>query len=172
MPSTKAQPTYRRAFNPRLQIGDIMGISTSVKHTIFILVVISFVIICFPYARGGCGGSCAVSSGGTSSDFMADPSVNMDMSTFDEFYRDNLGDQQTTLQAKSLSQDKPLNTNSTVNQTSRVNASQNSIVVPAAINNQGNTASDNGTVKLGSSGMQDKRLQNLAFNAFNNNNMF
>jgi len=100
---------------------------------------------------------------------MADPSVNMDMSTFDEFYRDNLGDQQTTLQAKSLSQDKPLNTKSTVKQTSRVNASQNSIVVPAATNSQGNTASDNGTVKLGSSGMQDKRLQNLAFNAFNNN---
>ena len=146
-----------------------MGISISVKHTIFILVAISSVIICFPYARGGCGGSCAVSSGGSSSDFMADPSVNMDMSTFDEFYRDNLGNHQTTLQAKSLSQDKPLNTNSTVNQTSNINASQNSIVVPTAINNQGNTASDNGTVKLGSSGMQDTRLQNLAFNAFNNN---
>ena len=147
-----------------------MGISISVKHTIFILVVISFVIICFPYARGGCGGSCAVSSGGTSSDFMADPSVNMDMSTFDEFYRDNLGDQQTTLQAKSLSQDKPLNTNSTVNQTSRVNASQNSIAVPAVILNiQVNTTSDNGIIKLGASGMQDKRLSNLAFNAFNNN---
>jgi len=100
---------------------------------------------------------------------MADPSVNMDMSTFDEFYRDNLGDHQTTLQAKSLSQDKPFNTNSTVNQTSNINASQNSIVVPAAINNQGNTTPDNGTVKLGPSGMQDKRLQTLTFNAFNNN---
>jgi len=100
---------------------------------------------------------------------MGDPSVNMDMSSFDEFYRDNLGDHQTTLQAKSLSQDKPLNTNSTVNQTNNVNASQNSILVPTAINNQGNTISDNGTVKLGSSGMKDKRLQNLAFNAFNNN---
>ena len=93
----------------------------------------------------------------------------MDMSTFDEFYRDNLGDQQTTLQAKSLPQNKPFNANSTFNQISNVNASQNSIVVPAAINNQGNTASDNGTVKLGSSGMQDTRLQNLAFNAFSNN---
>ena len=143
-----------------------MGIS--VKHTIFFLVAISFVIICFPHARGGCGGSCAVSGGGSSYDFMGDPSVNMDMSSFDEFYRDNLGDHQTTLQAKSLSQDKPLNTNSTVNQTNNVNASQNSILVPTAINNQGNTISDNGTVKLGSSGMKDKRLQNLAFNAFNN----
>ena len=144
-----------------------MGIS--VKHTIFFLVAISFVIICFPHARGGCGGSCAVSGGGSSYDFMGDPSVNMDMSSFDEFYRDNLGDHQTTLQAKSLSQDKPLNTNSTVNQTNNVNASQNSILVPTAINNQGNTISDNGTVKLGSSGMKDKRLQNLAFNAFSNN---
>ena len=144
-----------------------MGIN--VKHTIFILVAISSVIICFPYARGGCGGSCAVSGGASSYDFMADPSVNMDMSTFDEFYRDNLGAHQTTLQAKSLSQDKPLNTNSSINQTSNVNASQNSIVVPTAINNQGNTTSDNGIVKLGSSGMQDKRLQTLAFTAFNNN---
>jgi len=93
----------------------------------------------------------------------------MDMSTFDEFYRDNLGDHQTTLQAKSLSQNKPFNTNSSIHQTSNVNASQNSIVVPTAINNQGNTTSDNGTVKLGSPGMQDKRSQTLAFNAFNNN---
>jgi hypothetical protein len=101
---------------------------------------------------------------------MADPSVNMDMSTFDEFYRDNLGDQQTTLQTKSLSQDKAINTNSSINQTRNGNASQNSIAVPAVIlNSQGNTTSDNGTVKLSASGMQDKRLSTLAFNAFNNN---
>ena len=75
-----------------------MGIS--VKHTIFILVVISFVINGFPYARGGCGGSCAVSGGGSSYDFMADPSVNMDMSTFDEFYRDNLGNNRHYLEIK------------------------------------------------------------------------
>jgi hypothetical protein len=144
-----------------------MGIS--VKHTILFLLVISSVIICFPYARGGCGGSCAVSGGASSYDFMGDPSVNMDMSSFDEFYRDNLGDHQTTLQAKSLPQNKPFSNNSTVNQTSNVNASQSSIVVPTAINNQGSTTSENGTVKLGSSGMQDKRLQTLAFNAFSNN---
>jgi hypothetical protein len=101
---------------------------------------------------------------------MADPSVNMDMSTFDEFYRDNLGNNQTTLQTKSLSQDKTLNTNSIVNQTSNGNASQNSIAVPAVIlNSQGNTTSDNGIIKLGASGMQDKRLSTLSFAAFNNN---
>ena len=145
-----------------------MGIS--VKHTILFLVVISSVFICLPYARGGCGGSCAVSSGGSSYDFMADPSVNMGMSTFDEFYRDNLGNNQTTLHTKSLSQDKTLNTNSIVNQTSNGNASQNSIAVPALIlNSQGNTTSDNGIIKLGASGMQDKRLSTLSFAAFNNN---
>jgi hypothetical protein len=145
-----------------------MGIS--VKHTILFLVVISSVFICLPYARGGCGGSCAVSSGGSSYDFMADPSVNMDMSTFDEFYRDNLGNNQTTLHTNSLSQDKTLNTNSIVNQTSNGNASQNSIAVPAVIlNSQGNTTSDNGIIKLGASGMQDKRLSTLSFAAFNNN---
>jgi hypothetical protein len=145
-----------------------MGIS--VKHTILFLVVISSVFICLPYARGGCGGSCAVSSGGSSYDFMADPSVNMDMSTFDEFYRDNLGNNQTTLHTNSLSQDRTLNTNSIVNQTSNGNASQKSIAVPAVIlNSQGNTSFDNGIIKLGASGMQDKRLSTLSFAAFNNN---
>ncbi len=95
---------------------ELMGIR--IKNTILFLVVISSVFISIPYARGGCGGSCAVSSGGSSFDFMSDRSVNMDMSSFDEFYRDNLGDHQTTLQAKSLSQDKTSNTNSSVNQTS------------------------------------------------------
>ena len=144
-----------------------MGIR--IKNTILFLVVISSVFICIPHARGGCGGSCAVSGGGSSFDFMADRSVNMDMSSFDEFYRDNLGDRQTSLQAKSLSQDKTLNTNSSVNQTSNGNASQNRIVVPNTINIQENTTSGNGTVKLGASGMQDKRLSTLALTTFNNN---
>jgi hypothetical protein len=155
---------YRRAFNPQAPIGDLMGIS--VKHTILFLVVISSVFICLPYARGGCGGSCAVSGGGSSYDFMADPSVNMDMSTFDEFYRNNLGNNQTTLHTKSFSTETLSNSNSTVNQTRNGNASQNNINV---INSRGNTTSDSGIVKLGASGMQDKRLSTLAFAAFNNN---
>jgi hypothetical protein len=158
---------YRRAFNPQALIDEFMGIS--VKHTILFLVVISSVFICLPYTRGGCGGSCAVSSGGSSYDFMADPSVNMDMSTFDEFYKDNLGDNQTTLHTKSLSKETLSNSNSSFNQTSNGNASQNNIVAPNVINSQGNTTSDNGIVKLGASGMQDKRLSTLAFTTFNNN---
>jgi hypothetical protein len=145
-----------------------MGIS--IRHTILFLVVMSSVFIYLPHAKGGCGGACAVSGGGvSSSSFMGDPAVNIDMSSFDEFARDNLGrNPKNTLQAKSLSQGKPLSINSSLNQTSNGNASQNSFAVGPVINSTGNTTSDNRTVKLGASGMQDKRLSNLAFADFNN----
>ena len=137
-----------------------MGIS--IRHMILFFVVVSSIFVYLPHAKGGCGGACAVSGGGvSSSSFMDDPAVNIDMSSFDEFVRDNLGgDRKTTLQAKSLLQDRPLTTNSSLNQTSNGNASQNRL---------GNTTSDNRTVKLGASGMQDKRLSTLAFTTFNNN---
>lgn len=146
-----------------------MGIN--IRHTILFLVVMSSVFIYLPQAKGGCAGGCSVSGGGgSSSNFMSDPAVNIDMSSFDEFVRDNLGgDPQTTLQAKSLSQYEPLNSNSSNNQTSNGNASQNSFAVSPIINSSGNTSSDNGIVKLGASGIQDKRLSTLAFTTFNNN---
>jgi hypothetical protein len=141
-----------------------------IRLTSLFLVVISSLFICLPHANGGCGGACAVSGGGGSSyNFMGDPAVTIDMSSFDEFVRDNLGDHQTTLQAKSLSGDTLLNATSSLNQTDDGNASQNSLVVLPAINSLGNTTSDNRTVKLGASGMQDKRLSTLALAAFNNN---
>jgi hypothetical protein len=137
-----------------------MGIS--IGHMILFFVVMSSIFVYLPHAKGGCGGAWAVSGGGvSSSSFMGDPAVNIDMSSFDEFVRDNFGgDPKTTLQAKSLLQDKPLTTNSSLNQPSNGNASQNHL---------GNTTSDNRTVKLGASGMQDKRLSTLAFTTFNNN---
>jgi hypothetical protein len=144
-----------------------MGIR--IKHTILFLAVISSIFIYLPCAKGGCGGACAVSGGGSSYDFMGDPAVNIDMSSFDEFTRDNLGDHQTTLLAKSLSQDQPINTNSSLNQTSNNNASKTSFAVRPVINCLENTTPDNRTVKLGASGMQDKRLSTLAFTTFNNN---
>ncbi len=141
-----------------------------IRLTILFLVVMSSVFICLPHAKGGCGGACAVSSGGDSSyNFMGDPAVTIDMSSFDEFVRDNLGDHQTTLQVKSLSQDTLSNTTSSLSQTGNGSASQNSLVVRPAINSFGNTTSDNRTVKLGASGIQDKRLSTLAFATFNNN---
>ena len=138
-----------------------MGIG--IRHMILFLVVVSSIFVYLPHAKGGgCGGPCAVSGGGiSSSSFMGDPAVNIDMSSFDEFVRDNLGgDPRTTLQAKSPLQDKLLIINSSINQTSNVNASQNSV---------GNTTSDNRTVKLGTSGIQDKRLSTLASSIFNRN---
>jgi hypothetical protein len=133
----------------------------SIKHMILFFVVLSSIFVYLPHAKGGCGGPCAVSGGGiSSSSFMGDPAVNIDMSSFDEFVRDNLGDPRTVLEVKSPLQDKLLTTNSSLNQTSNGNASQNSL---------GNTTSDNRTVKLGESGMQDKRLSTLASAIFNRN---
>jgi hypothetical protein len=130
---------------------------------ILFFIVLSSIFVYLPHAKGGgCGGPCAVSGGGiSSSSFMGDPAVSIDMSSFDEFVRDNLGgDPRTTLKAKSPFQDKLLTTNSSLNQTSNGNASQNSL---------GNTTSDNRTVKLGASGIQDKRLSTLASAIFNSN---
>jgi hypothetical protein len=130
-----------------------MGFCT--KHVISLLAA-AFAFSSLPYAdAGGCGGSCGVSVGGGSSyNFMGDPAFNIGMSSFDEFVRDNLG--QTTLSAKSLSQENTLSTNS-LNQTSNDNASQNSSEVLPVINKLGNATSDNGTVELGAAGVQDKR---------------
>jgi hypothetical protein len=145
-----------------------MGIN--IKHAILLLVVMSSVLICLPQAKGGCSGGCAVSGGGvSSSSFMGDPAVNIDMSSFDEFARDNLGgNPQTTLQAKSLLQDKLFSINSSRNETSDYNASQNNSAVSPVINSLENATPDIKTVKLGASGMLDKELSTLVFTAFNN----
>jgi len=148
--------------------GRPMGIS--IRHAILFLVVISSVFISLPQAKGGCAGGCAVSGGGgASSSFMGDPAVNIDMSSFDEFVRDNLGsDPRVALHAKSVTQDTLLN-NSSLNQTGNGNSSLNSFAVMPLTNDTVNTTSDNGAVKLGASGMQDNGLATLAFAAFNNN---
>ena len=142
-----------------------MGIST--RHAILFLVAISSVFICLPHAQG-CGGACAV-GGGSSYDFLGDPAVNMDMSSFDEFAGENLGNHQTILATKSLSQKTPSNNSSSLNQTNKGNVSQNISAVSRVIDSPGNATSDNTPVKLGALGMQDKRLSTLAFTTFNNN---
>jgi|APFre7841882654_1041346.scaffolds.fasta_scaffold16085_3 hypothetical protein len=151
-----------------------MGIS--IRHAILCLLVISSVAVYLPHARG-CGGACTI--GGGSYDFLGDPAVNMDMSSPNDFVRENLGNSQTMLSTKSLSQGTPSNNSSSLNQTTRGNVSQNSSAALHVINGQGNstsnnTTSDKGTsdskiVKLGASGMQDKKLSTLAFTTFNNN---
>ena len=112
--------------------------------------------------QNGCGGACAI--GGGSYDFLGDPVVNMDMSSYDEFLRDDLDNDQTTLNMESLSSGTLSN-----NQTSNVNASQNASDMGDAINSQ--APLDNRTVKLGASGVQDHRPSTLAY-ATSNSFMF
>jgi hypothetical protein len=145
-----------------------MGIS--IKHTILFLVVISSFFISIPDAKGGCAGGCSLSGGGGSStSFMGDRATNIDMSSFDEFVRDKLGGDPAKLQVKSLSQDTRLSSNSSLSQTGNGNSSQNSSAVMSLANNTVNTTSDDRTVKLGASGMQDNRISTLTYAAFNSN---
>ena len=120
-----------------------MGIS--IKHTILFLMVFSSFFISLPEVKGGCAGGCSVSGGGGSStSFMGDRATNIDMSSFDEFVRDNLGSNPgAILQVKSLSQDTQLSINSSLNQTGNGNSSRNSSAVMPIDNSTVNT-----TIKL------------------------
>jgi hypothetical protein len=135
------------------------------RQTILFLVVMSSVFIGFAYAEG-CGGACVVSGGGSSYNFMGDPATNIDMPSFDEFVRDNLGNNQTTLHTTSLSSGTLSN-----NQTSNGKASQNATEVGYVIKSPGYTTLDNRTVKLGALSMQDKGQSTLAY-ATSNSFMF
>jgi len=122
----------------------------SIKHRILFLVVISSLFISLPDVKGGCAGGCSVSGGGGSStSFMGDRATNIDMSSFDEFVRDNLGSNPAaTLHVKSLSKYAQLSTNLSLNQTSNSNSSQNSSTTMPLDNESINTTSDNSTSEL------------------------
>jgi hypothetical protein len=151
-----------------------MGIG--LRHTILLMLVASFAAVYIPHASCSCSGPCVV-GGSSSYDFMGDPAVNLDMSSPDEFIRESLGSGKTSLSVKSLSQ-KIASNNSSINQTSASNVSQNSTatldIIDASENKTSDNASssnktyNNGIVKLGASGMQDKRLSTLISNTFNN----
>ena len=148
-----------------------MGIG--LRHTILLMLVASFAAVYIPHASCSCSGPCVV-GGSSSYDFMGDPAVNLDMSRPDEFIRESLGSGKTSLSVKALSQANLSITNSSLNQTNKGNLNQNSSLVNCMVNTTGNTATDNTTsnrpiVKIGASGMQDKRLLTLALNTFNNN---
>lgn len=129
--------------------------------------VISSVFVCFPNAKGACGSVCAV-AGDSSYDFMGDRAVNVDMSSFDEFVRNNLGENRNTLQQKSLSQNM-LNNSSSFSQTNNVNSSLATSTISSVIQSLGNTTFDNSTIEIGTIGMQDKRLSTLMHTIFNKN---
>jgi hypothetical protein len=150
----------RRAYYCRLKFQETMG--NGMRHMILFLVVMS-VFISLAYAEG-CGGACVVSSGGSSYNFMSDPATNIDMSSFDEFVRDNLGNNKTTLHTESLSQETLSN-----NQTCNGNVSQNASEVGDVMYNPGYTTLDNRTFKLGAE--QDKGLSTPVY-ATSNSFMF
>ncbi len=140
------------------------------NHPILFLGIISSIFVYFPNAIAACAGGCAISTGGGSSNnFMADPAANIDMSSFDDFVRDNIGNHQTTFHAKSISQDNTMKINSSLDLINNKNKSNYSLTVfPKISNLEGNTF-DNKTVKLGNSGLLRRKLSTLALANFNNN---
>lgn len=136
----------------------------NIKRLTLLLVALS-ALGTLPCVDASCSGSCSV-SGGSSYNFMSDPAFNIGMSSFDEFIRDGLG--RTYLSRKPLSVDDPLSNNSSLNRTADDNSSQSGFGTLPVINNPAIATSDNSTVKLGASGMQDRRVSTLVFAAFNN----
>ncbi len=134
-----------------------------IKHAILLLT-IAPAFICLSHAS--CSGSCAISSGGTSYDFLGDPSFNPNMDTFDDFARENLG--QTPLSTLSIPPEVQ-STNSSLNQTNKGNVSLNNTATYNVMDNLENKTSDNIAVKLGGTGTQDARQSTLASTIFDNN---
>jgi hypothetical protein len=114
---------------------------------------------------GSCGGGACSIGGGSSYDFLGDPSSNVDMDTFDEFLMDKLG--QTSLSTKSIPLDYT-STNLSINQTNPGNMSLNSTKATSITDNPGSGMLNNTIVKIGTSGNQDERISSLAFTIFNN----
>lgn len=132
------------------------------RDAFLLLVLISSAFVCLPHACG-CGGGCTISGGGEASyNFIGDRAVDMDMSSFDEFVRDNLGSRQTAVSAISLSHEAMPKANSSLNLTCRGNMSQNCSEV---ITGLANTSSDEKIVKLGA---RENRAASMVLAAFNN----
>ena len=140
-----------------------------IKHA-FLLLAIAPAFICLSHA--GCSGSCAISGGGgTSSDFMGDPSFDPNMDTLSDFVSNSVS--QTPLSVQSVSPEAQ-SINSSLNQTNKgnisLNTSYNSSNIAA---NPGNGIFNNTTMKLGGSTTNDVKQSAFASSIFeNNNNMF
>jgi hypothetical protein len=71
------------------------------RYEFFIAMILLFIFCGFSDAKCACGSG---GDGSASYDFLGDPAVNMDMSSFDEFVSDNLGDMQSKVSAKTVSE--------------------------------------------------------------------
>ncbi len=133
-----------------------------------LVLTISTAFICLSHAS--CSGSCSISSGGTSYDFLGDPSFDPNMDTLNDFVSNNLG--QPSLSVQSISPEAQ-STNSSLNQTNNGNVSLNSTTAYNVTANPGKGTSNNTTVKLGGLATQDVKQSTIASMIFeNNNNMF
>jgi hypothetical protein len=115
----------------------------------------------FPYARS-CGGG----GGGSSSyDFMADPAVNMDMSSYYDFVSDSHGNQQAAATAQALPKSPEkgadvkalLINNSSLSHNDSSHTSLNLAKAGVGINGTVNTTLAKRVVSLGASGLQDDK---------------
>jgi hypothetical protein len=138
----------------------------SIAQAILVLI-ISTAFICPSHA--GCSGSCAI-SGGSSYDFLGDPSFDPNMDMFSDFVGDSLDRTplgQTPLSTKSSLLESQ-STNLSINQTNNGNVSLNSTAACNAMNNPGSGVPDNKTAKLEGSGAQDVKQSALALTIFDN----
>jgi hypothetical protein len=140
----------------------------SIAQAILVLI-ISTAFICPIHA--GCSGSCAI-SGGSSYDFLGDPSFDPNMDMSNDFVGDNLD--RTPLGQSPLSTKSRLpesqSTNLSINQTNNDNVSLNSTAAVAcdAMNTPGRGVPDNKTAKLEGAGAQDVKQSALALTIFDN----
>lgn len=126
-----------------------------------ILLAVSPALICLSHAR--CSGSCSI-SGGSSYDFLGDPSINPSLDTFDDFVRDNIG--KASISTQSILPETQT-ANSSLNQTNIGDISLNGTKTFNVTENKGARLSNSTSVKLGSDA-QDVRQSTLASMIFNN----
>jgi hypothetical protein len=158
--SERVSSKHQRIYNCSFKFDNTMGID--IRHTILLMLVTSFAAGYLPHATCSCSGPCVV-GGSTSYDFMGDPAVNIDMASPDEFIRESLSSGKTSLSVKSLLLKTAINNSTSLNQTNKVDISQNNTTVLVGIDSKGNETSKNATcnsriVKLGASSVKEKRL--------------
>ena len=134
-----------------------------IRYTIVLLLAMLSAFYSFPYAR-----SCGDGGGGSSYyDFMSDPAVNMDMSSYDDFVSDSLGNQQAAVTAQALPKTPEkansadvknlLINNSSICHNDSSHLSLNLSKAAIGINNTGNATPVKKITILGASGKQDDK---------------
>jgi hypothetical protein len=148
-----------------LLTGDSKRTFMQIRIMQVILVLAIFTAFICPI-HASCPGSCAVSVGGSSYDFLGDPSFDPSMDTFNDFVSDNLG--QVPLSTQSiLPEAQPIN--SSINPVNNGNTILNGIITYNMTDDPRKGIFNITTTRLGGSVTQDKRQSNFASTIFDNN---